>query len=123
MTPPTKRSVLFVILAFFIPWMVISLCDFVVAERGGIYQATRSWYVKGLGGRYGALESEATRQTDHSFQRVAYETEFYCGPLRLSLPFSAPVAACVLAFWAAAPVVVALLIRFGKHDGRHTKAA
>jgi hypothetical protein len=120
MTPPTKRSVLLVILAFIIPWMIVSLCDFIVAERGGVYMATRSWYLKGPGGRYGALESEATRSTG---QHVAWETEFFCGPLRYSLPFSAPVSLVVLAMWSAAPISVALLLRFGTYAHRHTQAA
>ncbi len=123
MTHSTKRNVLLVILAFVVPWLAISLCDVVVSERGGIYEVTHDWYVKGVGGRYGALERQATKQVDHSVQHVAYETEFFCGPLRLSFPFSAPVAVGVLVCWLATPVAVALLLRFSKHEGRDTQAA
>jgi hypothetical protein len=123
MTPATKRNMLIVNLSFILPWMIFSLCGFLAAEQGGIYQATRSWYVKGPGGRYGALESEATKEANHSWEHVAWETQFYCGPLRVSLPFPAPVAIRVLALWAATPVLVALLLRFGRYAVRHTKAA
>ena len=68
----TKRNILLVILALAVPWMILSICEFLVAERGGIYQASRSWYVKGFGGRYGALESEVTRE---SGKHGAWETQ------------------------------------------------
>src|SRR5213594_1428348 len=118
MTHSTKRNALLLILALVIPWLAISLCNVVVSERGGIYEVTHDWYVQGVGGRFGALEREATKQFDHSIQHVAFETEFFCGPLRLSLPFSAPIAVGVFVFWLATPVAVALLLRFSKHERR-----
>jgi hypothetical protein len=123
MTRSTKRKALLVLLALVLPWLAVTVCDVVVSQRGGIYEVTHDWCVRGIGGRYGALEREATKQVDHSIQHVAYETEFFCGPLRLSFPFSAPVAISVLAAWVAAPVCVALLLRFGKHESRETQAA
>jgi hypothetical protein len=123
MTRSTKRNALLVILAFVIPWFATRVCQFVVSERGGIYEVTRDWYARGMGGRYGALEWQATKQADHNIQHVAYETEFFCGPLRLSVPFSAPVSVGVLVLWGAAPVSVALLLRFNKHEGKDTQAA
>ena len=112
----TKRNALLVILAIIFPWVAIALCNVVVSQRGGIYEATRDWSVRGIGGRYGALEREASKQVDHSTQYVAYETEFFCGPLRFSFPFSAPLAVGALALWVAAPVAVVLLLRLRNHE-------
>jgi hypothetical protein len=120
MNRSTKRNILIVTLAVVVPWMILSLCEFLVAERGGIYQAGRSWCVEGFAGRYGALESEATEQTG---QHVAWETQFFCGPLRLSFPFRAPVAVRVLALWVALPVSVGLFLRLREHVRRHTQRA
>jgi hypothetical protein len=120
MNHSTKRNILVVSLALVVPWMILSLCEFLVAERGGIYQAGRSWYVNGFGGRYGALESEATRQTG---EHVAWETQFFCGPARFSLPFRTPVAVSVLTLWVATPVSVGLFLRFREHAHRHAQMA
>jgi hypothetical protein len=120
MTHSTKRNALLVLLAFVVPWLAITLCDVVVSQRGGIYEVTHAWYVRGIGGRYGALEREATKQVGHSIQHVAYETEFFCGPLRFSFPFSAPIAVGAVALWVAAPVAVMFLLRFRKHEGSDT---
>ena len=123
MTHWTKRKALLILLALVLPWLAVTVCDVVLSQRGGIYEVTHDWYVRGFGGRYGALEREATKQVDHSIQHVAYETEFFCGPLRLSFPFSARVSVGVLAAWVAAPVGVALLLRFRKHESSDTQAA
>jgi len=118
----TKRNALLVLLAFALPWLAITLCDVVVAQRGGVYEVTHDWYVRSIGGRYGALEREATKQVDHGIEHVAYETEFFCGPLRFSFPFSAPIAVGALALWVAAPAAVVVLLRFRKHGRRNTQA-
>lgn len=123
MTRQTTRKALLILLALVLPWLAVTVCEVVVSQRGGIYEVTRDWYVCGFGGRYGVLEWEATKQVDRSIQHVAYETEVFCGPLHLSFPFSAPVAVGVFAAWVAAPIVVALLLRFGKRESRDTQAA
>jgi hypothetical protein len=116
MSRSAKRNMLLLILSLAVPWMVVSLYGFFAAERGGVYEVTRSWCLDGPGGRYGALEWEAYANN----QRVARETQFFFGPLRGSLPFSAPVSIVVIAVLYAAPVLVALHLR---HAQRHTPAA
>lgn len=123
MRPSIKRNALLVILAVIFPWVAITLCNVVASQRGGIYEVTRDWYVHGIGGRYGAVEREASKQVDHRTQHVAYETEFLCGPIRFSFPFSAPLAVGGLALWIGAPVAVVLLLRFRNHETRDTRAA
>lgn len=119
----TKRNALLVILAVIFPWVAITLCNVVASQRGGIYEVTREWYVRGINGRCGALEREASKQVEQSIQHVACETEFFCGPLRFSFPFSAPLAVVALALWVAAPVAVGLLLRFRNHESRDSQMA
>ena len=116
MTLETKRTLLIVVLSVAIPSAILSLYAFIAAERGGVYEVTHSWCAYGPGGRYGAVEWEARTQNRH----VAWETEFFFGPVRGSLPFSAPVAIIVITMLSSAPALVALLLRFKKQAHRQT---